>query len=78
MSMPPLQTIVIMKKGGKMRSTSNKQKKLKYSNQELKLLFTEKGLQKKKYPVSGCCEGQGLVDVRGLGSDWLETIERQQ
>ncbi len=43
--------------------------------------FTENGLKKRQYPVSGSCvDEKYLVDVRGQsgkGPDWLEMMERQ-
>ncbi len=43
--------------------------------------FTENGLKKRKYPVSGSCVDENVLlmsEVRGEWADWLEMIERQQ
>ncbi len=43
--------------------------------------FTENGLKKIKYPVSGSCVDENALlmsEVRGEWADWLEIIERQQ
>ncbi len=43
--------------------------------------FTENGLKKRKYPVSGSCVDENALlmsEVRGEWADWLEMIERQQ
>ncbi len=43
--------------------------------------FTENGLNKIKYPVSGSCVDENVLlmsEVRGEWTDWLEMIERQQ
>ncbi len=43
--------------------------------------FTENGLKKRKYPVSGSCVDENALlmsEVRGECADWLEMIERQQ
>ncbi len=43
--------------------------------------FTENGLKKRKYPVSGSCKDKNALlmsEVRGEWADWLEMIERQQ
>ncbi len=43
--------------------------------------FTENGLKKRKYPVSGSCVDENALlmsEVRGEWTDWLEMIERQQ
>ncbi len=43
--------------------------------------FTENGLKKRKYPVSGSCVDENALlmsEVRGEMVDWLEMIERQQ
>ena len=48
---------------------------------EPSLGFTENGLNKRKYPVSGnCVDKKCLVDVRGQRrmADWFEMMERQQ
>ncbi len=45
------------------------------------LRFTENGLKKRKYPVSGSCVDENALlmsEVRGECADWLEMIERQQ
>ncbi len=43
--------------------------------------FTENGLKKRKYPMSGSCvDGNALLisEVRGEWADWLIMIEKQQ
>ncbi len=42
--------------------------------------FTENGLKKRKYPVSGSCVDENALksEVRGEWADWLEMIEKQQ
>ncbi len=40
--------------------------------------FTETGLKKRKYPVSGSCVDENALlmsEVRGEWTDWLEMIE---
>ncbi len=42
--------------------------------------FTENGLKKRKYPVSGSCVDENALlmsEIRGERVDWLEMIERQ-
>ncbi len=41
--------------------------------------FTEKGTEKRKYPVSGSCVDENALlmsEVRGEWADWLEMTER--
>ncbi len=43
--------------------------------------FTENGLKKRKYPVSGSCVDENALlmsEVREEWADWLGMIERQQ
>ncbi len=43
--------------------------------------FTENGLKKRKYPVSGSCADENdllMSEVKGEWADCLEMIERQQ
>ncbi len=45
------------------------------------LEFTENGLKKRKYPVSGSCVDENALlmsEVRGEWPDWLEMMKRQQ
>ncbi len=45
------------------------------------LRFTENGLKKRKYPVSGSCVDENTLlmsEVRGEWTIWLEMIEKQQ
>ncbi len=47
----------------------------------MSLGFTENGLKKRKYPVSGSCVDKNALlmsGIRGEWVDWLEIIERQQ
>lgn len=40
-------------------------------------ILTESATKQRKYPASGSCLGDNVVEVKGQRSDWLQTIQRR-